>query len=72
LASRPTVKRHPNGIRLADFFEEFSVLKQDQILELVAQLERMDVYRLKHTPAGATLMPIQVEPGWTYPGFVER
>jgi hypothetical protein len=65
-------KRHPNGIRLADFFEEFSVLKQDQILELVAQLERMNVYRLKHTPAGATLMPIQVEPGWTYPGFVER
>jgi hypothetical protein len=53
-------ERHPTGIGLADFFEEFSVLKQDRILELIAQLERMNVYRLKHTPTGARLMPIQV------------
>jgi hypothetical protein len=48
---------HPNGIALVDFFEEFSVLKQDRILELVALLDRMNVYRLKHSPAGARLMP---------------
>jgi hypothetical protein len=54
-------ERHPDGIGLADFFEEFSGLNQDQILELVAQLERMNVYRLKHTPTGARLMPITVE-----------
>ena len=54
-------ERHPDGIGLADFFEEFSPLNQGQILELVAQLERMNVYRLKHTPAGARLMPIEVE-----------
>jgi hypothetical protein len=56
-------KRHPNGIGLADFFEEFSGLKQNQILELVAQLERMNVYRLKHTPTGARLMPIRLSAG---------
>jgi hypothetical protein len=46
-------ERHPDGIGLADFFEKFWELTQDQILELIAQLERMKVYRLKHTPAGA-------------------
>jgi len=51
-------ERHPEGIALADFFEEYSVLTQDQILELVAQLERLNVYQLKHTPAGVRLMPI--------------
>jgi hypothetical protein len=56
-------KHYPNGIWLADFFEEFSGLKQDQILELVAQLERMNVYRLKHTPTGARLMPIRLSAG---------
>ena len=53
-------ERYPDGIRLADFFEEFSGLKQDQILELIAQLERKNVYRLKHTPTGARLMPIRL------------
>ena len=51
-------ERHPNGIGLADFFEEYSVLTQNQILGLIAQLERMNVYRLRHTSAGARLMPI--------------
>jgi hypothetical protein len=54
-------ERHPDGIGFADFFEEFSGLNQDQILDLVAELERMNVYRLKHTPTGARLMPITVE-----------
>ena len=56
-------ERHPEGIRLADFFEEFLGLKQDQILELIAQLERKNVYRLKHTPTGARLMPIRLSAG---------
>jgi hypothetical protein len=51
-------ERHPNGIGLADFFEEYSALTQDQIMDLIAQLERRNIYRLKHTPAGARLMSI--------------